>query len=213
MRRSEGIRSLETRAVRLRELDANVLDLLVDGDSSFAALFLGLRHHWGQTEVDVAEVFGVLAQLAERQLVRVTQMEPDGSFRDAVAADLENAKREYGLWLPHATYSEVAVDEVGLWYQVTERGRGAWSVWSGRSRGDRECWVLDDHADRGILEVRAGRKEVAEAALSRWLAEHEDVQIVPGSRESVEIPEFVMRDGVRVVDGVLVTCRYRTEIP
>jgi len=68
--------------------------------------------------------------------------------------------------------------------------------------------MLDNRADQGILEVRAERKDVAEAALDRWFAEHGEVQEVLGTRECVKIPEFVMRDGARVPDGVLVTCRY-----
>lgn len=197
--------------MHLGEIDAHVLDLLVDGESSFAALYYGLSRHWGHTEVDVDEALRVLQHLEDRQLVHARQMESDGAFRPPVAADYERAKREYGLWLPQATASEVAVDEVGLWYQVTERGRHAWSQWSGSSGDDRDRWMLDDHADQGVLEVRAGRADVAEAALDRWLAEHGEVQEVAGSRESERILEFILRDGTRVRDGVLVTCRYRAE--
>ena len=68
--------------------------------------------------------------------------------------------------------------------------------------------MLDDRADQKILEVRAERQDVAEAALDGWLAEHDKVAEVTGSRKSVRTPEFVMRDGTRVLDGVLVTCRY-----
>jgi uncharacterized protein with LGFP repeats len=125
-------------------------------------------------------------------------------------ADYERAKREYGLWLPQATASEVSVDEIGLWYQVTERGREAWSQWPGSTGDDRDHWVLDDRADQGILEVRAERKDVAEAVLDRWFAEHGEVQEDAGTREAVKLPEFVMRDGTHVSDGVLVTCRYRS---
>ena len=197
--------------MHLRDVDAHVLDLLVDGESSFAALFYGLSRHWGHSKVDVEEALRVLQHLEERQLVHARQMESDGAFRSPVAADYERANREYGLWLPQATASEVAVDEIGLWYQVTERGRQAWSQWSGSSRDDRARWMLDDHADQGILEVRAERRDVAEAALDRWLAEHGEVQEVSGTRKSAKIPEFVMRDGTRVSDGILVTCRYRAE--
>lgn len=197
--------------MHVRDIDAHVLDLLVDGESSFAALYYGLSRHWDHPEVDVGEALRVLQHLEDRQLVRARQMEPDGAFRAPVAADYERAKREYGLWLPQATASEVAVDEIGLWYQVTERGRQAWSQWSGSSGDDRDRWMLDDRADQAILEVRAERKDVAEAALDRWFAEHGEVQEVSGTREAVKIPEFVMRDGTRVSDGVLVTCRYRSE--
>jgi hypothetical protein len=197
--------------VHLRDIDAHVLDLLVDGESSFAALYYGLSRHWGHPELDVDEALRVLQDLEDRQLVGARQMKPDGAFRPPVASDYEKAKREYGLWLPQATASEVSVDEIGLWYEITERGRQAWSQWAGSSRDDRDLWVLDDRADEGLLEVRAGRKEVAEAALDRWLAEHGEVQEVSGTREAVKLLEFVMRDGTRVSDGVLVTCHYRKE--
>lgn len=191
------------------DIDAHVLDLLVDGESSFAALFYGLCRHWGHTDVDVNEALRILRQMEERGLVHARQMMPDGTFRVPVAADHERAAREYRLWLPRAAASEVAVDEIGLWYQVTERGRNAWSQWSGGSKEDRSRWTLDDRVDLGLLEVRAECQDVAEAAIDRWLAEHRGVREVPGTRESVKISEFVMRDGTRFLDGVLVTCRYR----
>lgn len=197
--------------MHLRDIDAHVLDLLVDGDASFAALYYGLFRHWGHRGIDVNEALEVLQHLEDRQLVRAMQMQPDGAFRPAVVADYERAKREYGLWLPEATASEVSVDEVGLWCQVTEHGRQAWSQWSGCSGDDRNRWVLDDRADQAILEVRAEREDVAEAALERWFAAHGEIQEVSDTRETVKIPEFVMRDGTRVSDGVLVRCRYRTE--
>ena len=195
--------------MHLRELDAHVLDLLVDGESSFAALYYGLSHHGGHPNVDVNELFRVLQHLADYEFVRARQMEPSGAFRAPVAADFERAKKEYGLWLPQATASEVAIDEIGLWYQITARGRQAWSQWSGSSGHDHDRWMLDDRADKGVLEVRANRKGVAEGALDKWFAEHDEVQEISGTRESVRISAFVMRDGTRVSDGVLVTCRYR----
>ena len=111
--------------MRLSVIDAHVLDLLVDGESLFAALFFGLRRHWGHTEVEVDEALEILQQLEDRRLVQARQMEPDGTFRAPVAADYERSRREYCQWLPQASASEVAVDEVGLWYQLTERGREA----------------------------------------------------------------------------------------
>ncbi len=195
----------------LEELDAHVLDLLVDGESSFAALYYDLSRHLGHAETDVDGAFDALRRLEDGQLVHSRQMEPDGAFRVPIAADYERARREYNLWLPQATAREVAIDEVGLWYQITERGRQAWSRWSGSSGDDRDRWVLDDRADEGILEVRAERKDVAEAALNRWFAEHGELQEVAGTRAAVKIPEFAMRDGTCVSDGVLVTCRYRSK--
>lgn len=71
----------------LRGIDAHVLDLLVDGESSFAALYFGLGRHWGHTELDVDEALGILRRLEDRHLVQAWQMEPEGSFRATVATD------------------------------------------------------------------------------------------------------------------------------
>ena len=197
--------------MQVREIDAHVLDLLVDGESSFASLYFGLLRRGGYPELEVNGAFRVLQHLEDLQLVRAKQMKSDGSFCAPDGADYERAKLEYGLWLPQATASEIPVDEIGLWYEITERGRQAWSQWSRSAREDRDCWMLDDHVEEGILEVRAARKDVAEAVLDRWLAEQGEVQEIPGTRVAVKVPEFVMRDGTRVSDGVLLTCRYRTE--
>jgi hypothetical protein len=196
--------------VNVDEIDVHVLDLLVDGASSFAALFLGLRRYWGHTDIEVDEVLRVLRELEDRRLILASQMEPDGMFRAAVAMDHQRAAREYTAWLPRATASEAAIDETGLWYEITQDGRAAWTWWDGGGTADRERWVLDHRADRGVLEVRADCNEVADRVLNEWLAAH-DTQVVPGSKSTVKIPSFVMRDGTVVVDGILVTCRYWTK--
>ena len=171
-----------------------------------------LSRHGGHPEVNVDEALRVLCSIwrivSSFAQGRWSQTGPSVPLSRPTTSGRSGM---YGRWLPQATASEVAVDEIGLWYQITERGRQAWSQSSGSSGDDRDRWMLDDRADQGILEVRAGRNDVAEAALDKWLAEHGEVQEIPGTRESVKIPEFVMRDGTRVPDGVLVTCRYRVE--
>ena len=127
----------------LNDLQAHALDLLVDGPSSFAALFMALRRHWGHRTADVDDVLEVLNRLNDDGLVESRQMEPDGTLRVPNAADLTRARLEYSLLLPVATAAEVSVDEVGLWYEITEAGREAWSAWGEPRLKDGSRWTLE----------------------------------------------------------------------
>ena len=191
------------------DIEYHALDLLVDGPSSFAALFHGLRVHWKHWELSVIRLLGIFKEMETRGLVRASQMSPDGTFRDPIPEDYENAVHGYSQWLPHATASDVAIDEVGLWFRLTEKGRREWTQWTENHPEGRDYWQLDDLVEQGVLEIRAENQDMAVTVLEKWLAEHREVRVIPQSRVSIEIPSFVMRDGTRIANGVLLTYRYR----
>ena len=147
------------------EIEVHVLDLLVDGESSFAALFFGLRHTWGHANLAPDEVLAVLCDMEKRNVVQSSQMQRDGTFAAPTLDDIEKARRDYALSLANPTLSDVAVDEVGLWFQISDRGRTVWSKWSAAADETNEYWTLDDRVEEKVLEVRAVRRDVAEAAL------------------------------------------------
>jgi hypothetical protein len=119
----------------LEKVTCPVLDLLVDGESSFAALFVGLRRFYRELNIEVRPLLDALEGMEQNHLVRLGQMNPDGSFRTVRTGDRERWIREYEPWLPSATTSEAALDEVGLWVEITTVGRELWATWAHNADG------------------------------------------------------------------------------
>ena len=196
----------------LPELEYDLLDLLVDGASSFAALFTSLRRRRAAAGVEPARLLEVLWGLEARGLLRVRRRDVQGGVREAGPEDRARALEAYEAWLPRASAAEVGVDTVGLWFELTEEGRAAWALWSGSELDPRERWVLEDRSREGVVEIRAGWREVAESVLKRWLALHGDVEVLPGS---ITVTRLDPADGAagrarpRIREGVLLRCRYR----
>jgi hypothetical protein len=109
-----------------------VLDLLVDGDSSFAALGVGLKKLYRDGETNVGALLCLLERMDTSGLIRLRQMNTDGSFRAVKSGDHEHWLRGYEEWVPRATTDEAACDEVGLWAAITPAGRSVWAEWCSR---------------------------------------------------------------------------------
>lgn len=192
--------------MRPSDFEIQILDLIVDGDSSFAALYVALGRV-SEHLVDVDMLLSTLKVLEARGFVRASQMEQDGSFRPADAADFERAAIDYTAWLSDVSARDAAIDEVGLWIQITDAGRHVWSSWSGGAT-EAVRWMLDMDVKTQIVEVRAQSLSAAEAALVQWLDVHHELEEIHGTRRSSAIPEFVLRDGTTILGGVLLSCRF-----
>lgn len=112
-----------------------VLDLLVDGPSSFASLGVGLRTIHSDSEKSIGALLNLLERMQENDLIRLRQMNPDGSFRAVTGPDRERWLRGYETWIPLATTAEAACDEIGLWVAINPAGMRAWEAWMSRHEG------------------------------------------------------------------------------
>jgi hypothetical protein len=107
-----------------------LLDMLVDGPSSFASIYGSLL----QTEPllcrDVGELFSSALENEKNSRLRLSQMAGDGTFHPASQEEVMRDLRAYEEWLPRATFSELSIDEIGLWLEITPKGWAEWQEWS-----------------------------------------------------------------------------------
>ncbi len=190
------------------ELASTLIDLLIDGPSSFAALHRSLiRHRVDFSSVPVGVALSRLQGLEDVGLVRASQMDAHGGgWRQPTVADRERNGRAYGRWLPLASDEDVAIDEVGLWYELTELGRRVWE--EQQPPADRHsAWVLDETGSN-LVSIRAETEAIAEEALRWWLAERAPKRLARLRKNARRINGFTLKDGSRVQGGVELTCTY-----
>ena len=97
----------------------------MDGPSSFAALYGSFVRVYGETR-DPGEIFDQLIQLRNENLVKAWQMDEDGSFSATTESDFRRARDGYRSWLPKASFDELSIDEIGIWFEITEVGLQSW---------------------------------------------------------------------------------------
>jgi len=137
-------------------------------------------------------------------------MTATGAFTNTTDNDVRTARSRYREWLPNAAKDERAVDEIGLWYEITESGRDEWTQWS----QDPEAlprWALDDDSVSRVVTVRAASLSDAENALSTWAAQNPRIELVYETKEIAQLSQFRLRSGVLLTDGITVTCGYRVD--
>lgn len=194
------------------EMQHRLLDLLVDGPSSFAALFGSLRDHYGYvaTGATVEAVIDALCEMAKRSWVTPTTMSPTGTFRRTTEEDICTSRKRYREWLPNAARGELSVDEIGLWYEISDAGRSEWTRWSQEAGNKDEArWTLDDDSVSRIITIRSANISEAEDALSTWVAQSPKIELMQETKETSPLSRFKLRDGTEVTDGVILTCAYR----
>jgi hypothetical protein len=110
-------------------LPHRLLDMLVDGPSSFAGLYSTanrLHPPAGTSRYTVDELWNALTSMESEGWIRVWFMLPDGSWEKPNDLRRASARREYQRWLPTASFDEMPVDEVGAWYEIQPLGREEW---------------------------------------------------------------------------------------
>jgi hypothetical protein len=192
-------------------LQYNLLDLLVDAPSSFAALYGGLVRHCGYSSgLDVTLVADTLLEMERREWVTAKQMADDGSFHLPTTEERKHDLLEYQAWLPNAAFNELSLDEVGLWYELTANGRAEWKQWiDDEEQNHSRKWTLDDLSDTQTLIIQAESLEVAELTLRWWLSHNAAVELLSDSKSIEPVSAFTLRDGTVVTDGIKLICRYQ----
>lgn len=191
-------------------LQCDLLDLLVDGPSSFAALYGALVRHWGYpAHTEISMVLEATRGLEAEGAVLSWQMAEDGRFHKPTEAEFADDLAAYQRWLPGAQFEELSLDEVGLWYELTEMGRERWRLECRRTEGPIEGrWTVDDEVEARTIVVQAKTAAVAEGVLQDWLSSHP--KVLPVAKHIEFVPAFALRDGTVVSDGVKLVCEYDT---
>lgn len=195
-----------------RSINDSLLDLLIDGPSSFASLYGGLIQHYAYSnELGIQPVMEALAALEQEGLIRNWQMSPDGSFHDPTNDDRRKSESAYSFWLPRARLEEFSVDEVGLWYELTPKGCDEWRHFADHEAESSRQWMLDDDGDTQTITIQSDTAERAETALRLWLSYNPRMNVILGSKVVEPISAFVLHNGTVINDGVKLVCRYRSE--
>lgn len=192
-------------------LGHQLLDLLVDGPSSFAALYSAanrLLRAATSPRFTVDDLWDALASMESSGWIKARLMLPSGTWKEPTGMDREGARRQYQDWLPRAAYEEMSVDEVGLWFELQPLGRGEWTKWSAAADESRK-WVLDQDPKTSTITVHAASAEQAEHALEEWLGHHPDIELIAGTRDVEPSTGFRLRDGTFVEGGVSLRVTYR----
>jgi len=177
-------------------LRTEVLELLTLGPSSFAAMYGWLVR--GGAAPDVPGLFGRLRQLGERGVLQAFQFDSEGNHDSVPSAILEGLERRYEVWLgglsaEQLTTAALAVDEVGLWYEITDAGRELAGA-SGET-----AWEV--RLDGSLVVACAETIEMADSALASWLAHAPDVELDATTR--------MVREGTTGESPVQVEYRWR----
>jgi hypothetical protein len=149
-----------------------ILALLANGPSSFAALH-GFVVREGSAPADVDVIWAELNDLERASLVRARRLTPEGVFEAPTPDWRQSALLEYRNWLTGLRPDElppesVAVDEVGLWYVLTNEG-GA------KTLEEPAAWSVDVDDVSGTVVVHAADDAAARRGLAEWLATSGDI--------------------------------------
>lgn len=193
-------------------VESQLLDLLVDGPSSFAALY-GAANRFLRVEDSarfvVEDLWEAVTGMEAAGWIKARLMLPTGTWAEPTELDRERARRQYERWLPDASYDEMSVDEVGLWLELQPRGRDEWKRWSEAVEHSRK-WVLDLDPKTSTITVTAETAEQGEQALAEWLEHRPDIELVADTRVVQPSGGFRLRDGTFVGGGINLRVTYRT---
>jgi hypothetical protein len=192
-------------------LKHNLLDLLVDAPSSFAALYGGLIQHCGYPAgISVSLVLDTLLEMEHQGWVKATQMAEDSILHNPTEEDRKRDLVAYQTWLPNATFQELSIDEVGLWYELTTEGQIEWRRWvDSEEREASPRWMLDDLSGTQTLIIEAVNLDVADRVLRWWLSNNMTISLVGSSKSIETVSSFVLRDGTVIHGGIKLICRYQ----
>ena len=190
-------------------LETDLLDLLVEGPSPFGGLYATLIRHCGHLTDCTGDCLRVLERMKRNGWVSVQKMTDDG-YRTPTDSEWMAAVDAYAAWLPTASFDSLAVDEVGLVFEIQPAGIAEWKA---RGRADPDYaeswWKIDQDCENLEIVISAASLAVADEALNQWLADNRNASVVSASRHVESALEHHLGDGTVLPDGVRVTLAYR----
>mgnify|MGYP000626522436 CR=1 FL=1 len=187
-----------------------IIDLLVDGPVSLAALYGSLDRYYSTTNktLTVDGLWDLVRRAEEAGWLKVTLMLASGGFGEASDIYRARALSQYQEWLPQASPDELSVDEVGLWLEVRPEGRRAWEKWV-EIQESAATWTLDQDSHTGTITIHAEEMRTAAEALQNWLQINPAIEVLNDNRTEEPVREFRLHDGKVVHGGVRLRVRYR----
>lgn len=178
-----------------------LLDLLVDGPSSVAALYVGLQRFFPELHVDARGLLDLIRLLEDRGMIEAGHETANG-IRLMPAAERAELEAAYQTRLAGmSSADDGAIDELGMWVRVTEAGRLAWRGDSRNVRERMSLWSVAQRPISGGLEVtiHAVDEKLALDKLNEWLA---GTSLLERTRRMDREAGFLLHDGTRIESGV-----------
>jgi hypothetical protein len=144
----------------------DLLDLLVDGPSHIAGLYGSYVKHVEAVPVDA--LTQMVRQLEDCGLIRLW-FQDAGDSRPATPSERDRALAAYEAELRSADLESLYHDEIGLWCEITDRGRERWRGAGCEAELDGVRWTLDEQLSTHTLTIRAETQHAAERVLQWWL--------------------------------------------
>lgn len=189
-------------------LKHQLLDLLVDGPASFASLYSAANRLLNSKYFTVEELWETLVAMEAFGWISLWLMLPAGTWAKPDSIDRETARRRYQNWLPNATYEEMSVDKVGLWFELQSLGRNEWTKWSEIVDASQK-WMLDQNSETSTIMIHATNADHAKQVLTQWLEQHPDIELVCGTQIVESSAGFCLRNGTFVENGISMRVIYR----
>lgn len=190
-------------------LSFHILDALVTAPSSVAGIYADLVYLLGFDRQQVVEpLHHALETLESRGWVAARLSQPNTEMlRPASGDEKEQCWRRYAVWLPAITRNDLAVDDIGLWYGLTDAGRTAWQTFGVGAPAD--TWELDEDAEQRKVSVVAESREIAELRLSEWLLRRPGITIT--AKHVSPIAMCKLRNGRMLYSGVRIMGDYAVQ--
>ena len=195
-------------------LQQALLDLMIDGQTSFAALYSAINRLWPgkgpplRERLDVEVVWDALCSMERSGWVKAKLMTPKSEWADMNDELRTDAKLRYLGTLPHATYEDMALDEVGVWFQIQPAGRAEWERLATVNDAS-EKWMLDQDSSTATIIVCANNVHQADKVIADWLSHHLDIEIIPESRIVQPSAGFRLHDNTYIEGGIRLRVAYR----
>lgn len=146
----------------------SVLDLLVDGPSSFLSLYGELTQFHAFPPDTNLLMDHLDAHEADGHIELFVSVGGEDLVRPSLG-DRSTARERYSQLISRRP-DDFTTDEIGFWYFLTPVGREVWQRLTGslsRDEPDGATWAIEEDNVRRVLVVYASTREIAAKALQR----------------------------------------------
>jgi hypothetical protein len=192
----------------IRQLILNLIVDCRDCGAPFALTYHEMGIELGRPP-DIELALRELKTMVDEGLVRETIVRDDGE-RAPTMSEREERYARYRTWLPAETdLGALQMDEGGMWYAMTEKGRAYWRAHLPDDYVEPPLWRVTEDFEREpkTVTVLAESVAVANTAIESWKTTNPDWQEVPGSRQTQHLPRFELHPDRIIIDGVKLTFR------
>lgn len=188
----------------------HILDLLVDGSSSFGSLYSAINRFYPLDDTNrhtVGRLWDVLLEMENEGLVKTIVLFNKFSLSNMSEIEKTAIRNKYDVWLATASYDEMPVDEIGLRIEILPKGRMEWKKWA-KIPENRNTWLVDFDASNNIIHIFGNNSQTVDKVLNNWIEGNPKIKIIPSSRVISKLKGYQLGDGSFVTGGVKLSISY-----